>query len=81
MRVTGSLGAFSYALNKTLIGVIYHSLFKNGCELDTFYKEAVNVKFRCFSVYPHIVEVTPNESNIYGTYIDYTDKIDNIPII
>ena len=32
MRVTGSLGAFSYALNKTLIGVIYHSLFKNGCE-------------------------------------------------
>ena len=81
MRVTGSLGAFSYALNRTLIGVIYHSLFKNGCELDTFYKEAVNVKFRCFSVYPHIVEVTPKESNIYGTYIDYTDKIDNIPII
>ena len=81
MRITGSLGAFAYALNKTLIGVLYHSLFKNGCEIDTFYKEAINVRFRCYGIYPNIITVNPNESNIYGTYIDYSNKVDNIPII
>jgi glycosyltransferase involved in cell wall biosynthesis len=81
MRITGSLGAFAYAINKTLIKVLYQSLFKNGCEVDTFYKAAIHTRFRCYSVYPHIVRVDGNNSNIYGTYIDYSSKVDNIPII
>jgi len=81
MRLTGSLGAFAYAINKTLIRILYVSLIKNGCEVDTYYKEAIHPRFRCYSVYPHIVTCDPNTSNIYGTYLDYSNKIDNIPII
>ena len=81
MRMTGSLGAFGYAISKTLIRILYVSLLKNGCEVDTYYKEAIHPRFRCYCIYPHVITCEANTSNIYGTFIDYSNKIENIPII
>ena len=70
-RVFNAYTTSSYIIKDTLYDEVLNNAIKEQCEIDTFYVNFIQKKYKVLGVHPNFIDQYPSKSDISGNMTDY----------
>ena len=71
VRVVRTFATNAYIIRSTLYDYLLNNLLKATKEIDVFYTETIQKRYRCFCVKPHVTYQRPGYSDIQAKQVNY----------